>query len=314
MPNKRPTQDELLGWMKTLSNWGRWGPSDELGTLNFLSPGKTKAAIDLVREGATVSCSRPVKWDSAPNIRFQPQHFMVASGEPYRPGDRVTDRQVAMDYFGLVFHGHSITHLDSLAHFFWDGRMYNGHAASEVTTAEGAKKESIDLVRQGIVTRGVLVDVPYLRGAEWLERPDGVGFADLEAAEKKCGFTVEPGDVLLMRTGQLRRWNQQGPSNVSQSGTTGPLPEILPFLHSRGVAVMGSDTGNDVTPSDYPRFTNPVHQIGIVALGLWILDNADLEGLAEACRKRNRWEFLINVLPLRLTNTTGSPCNPVAVF
>lgn len=314
MPKTRPSQDDLLGWMKSLSNWGRWGPKDELGTLNHLSPKKTKSAAGLVQEGATVSCSRPVLFEAAPNVQRPPQHYMVMTGEPYRPGDGGTDRQVAMDYFGLVFHGHSITHLDSLAHFFWDGRMYNGHPSTAVTAMEGAKLESIDLVRQGIVTRGVLVDVPYLRGIDWLETPDGVGMADIEAAEARCGFKVEPGDVLLLRTGQLRRWNEKGPQNVAQAGSTGPLPEILPFIHSRGVAVMGSDTGNDVTPTGYPRFTNPVHQIGIVTLGLWILDNADLESLAAACRQRNRWQFLINILPLRLSNTTGSPCNPIAVF
>lgn len=314
MASNKPTQDQLLGWMKTLSNWGRWGDKDELGTLNHLSSAKTRAAVGLVQEGHTVTCSRPISWEPGPNLRVQPHHFMVMTGEPYRPGDNGPDRQVAMDYFGLVFHGHSITHLDSLAHFFWDGRMYNGHPSTEVTAGEGARMESIDLVKQGIVTRGVLVDVPYLRGVDWLESPDGVGIADLEAAEARCGFKVEPGDVLLMRTGQLKRWNEKGVQQVAQGGSTGPLPEILPFLHSRGVAVMGSDTGNDVTPTGYPRFTNPVHQVGIVALGIWILDNADLEGLAQACRERKRWQFLINILPLRLTNTTGSPCNPIAVF
>lgn len=234
MASTRPTQDQLLGWMKSLSNWGRWGDKDELGTLNHLTPARTKAAVDLVREGVTVTCSRPVVWEGGPNLRVQPHHFMVMTGEPYRPGDGGPDRQVAMDYFGLVFHGHSITHLDSLAHFFWDGRMYNGHPSTQVTAGEGAKMESVDLVKKGIVTRGVLVDAPYLRGVDWLESPDGVGMADIEAAEARCGFKVEPGDVLLMRTGQLRKWNEKGVQHVAAGGSTGPLPEILPFMHSRG--------------------------------------------------------------------------------
>jgi kynurenine formamidase len=158
------------------------------------------------------------------------------------------------------------------------------------------------------------VDGPHLRGVDWLERGDGIGLDDIAAAEERCGFTIEPGDVLLLRTGQYRRWLEEGPWDPNTDGSSGPKPEILPLLRERGVAVLGSDTGNDVMPTGYDRFTNPVHQIGIVALGLWIFDNADLEGLAVACRERSRWEFLINILPLRLTNATGSPATPVAAF
>ena len=161
-------------------------------------------------------------------------------------------------------------------------------------------------------TVSVLVDVPMLRDVEWIEPGDGVTVADIEAAEERCGFKVEPGDVLLMRTGQYKKILRDGP--LPPTSSSGPLPEILPFLHERGVAVSGSDTGNDVQPTGYPRFENPVHQVGIVALGLWILDNTNLEELSAACRQRNRWEFLINILPLRIPNGTGSPCNPVAVF
>jgi kynurenine formamidase len=88
----------------------------------------------------------------------------------------------------------------------------------------------------------------------------------------------------------------------------------LPLFHERGIAVLGSDTGNDVSPTGYQSMTNPIHQVGIVAMGLWILDNAALEELAEACAQRGRWEFMICILPLRLSNTTGSPVNPVAIF
>jgi len=314
MAQDRPTEENLLSWMKSLSNWGRWGQDDQLGTLNFLSKDKTKQAAALVKDGETVSCSRPIVYEGGPHAPVPPQHFMVSSGEPFRPGDGGPDRQVARDYFGLIFHGHSITHLDSLAHFFWDGRMYNGQPSRLITTEHGATAESIDLVQRGIVTRGVLVDAPLLRGIDWVDRGDGVGIRDIEAAEKRCGFQIGPGDVLLLRTGQLRRWNEEGSWDARAKGSAGPLPEILPLVRERGVAVLGSDTGNDVTPTGYPRFTNPVHQIGIVAMGLWILDNANLEELAAACRARNQWQFLINVLPLRLTNATGSPCNPIAVF
>ena len=125
---------------------------------------------------------------------------------------------------------------------------------------------------------------------------------------------VEQGDVLLLRTGQLGQREITGPVDVAVGGSSGPSPEILPLLHERGVAVMGSDTGNDVAPNPYDRFTNPVHQVGIVGLGLWILDNAWLDDLAIACRERGKWEFAISILPLKMPTVTGSPVNPMAMF
>ena len=308
---QRLTRADVEKTIGELSNWGRWGKQDELGTLNHVSHEKTRQAVNLVQDGVTVQCARPILFDDGKDSSRPPQHFMISSGEPYRPGDGGPDRQVAIDYFGLVFHGHSVSHLDSPAHFFWDGMMYNGHLSTEVTAQSGALKGSVDVARGGIVSRGVLVDVPSLRGVDWIEPGDGVGLDDIAKAEEQCGFRVEGGDVLLLRTGQYRHWLERG---AATSGSTGPKPEILPFLRERDVAVLGSDTGNDVNPSGYERFTNPVHQVGIVSLGLWIFDNANLEELATKCHERRRWEFLINILPLRLTNTTGSPATPVAVF
>jgi len=212
------------------------------------------------------------------------------------------------------FLGHTITHIDSLAHFFWDGKLYNGKPASLVSVNGGAASHNVDVANGGIIARGVLVDAPLLRGVDLIERGDGVALADIEQAARECGVAVEEGDVLLLRTGQLGHRERTGPVDVAVAGSSGPLPELLPLLKERGVAVLGSDTGNDVAPTGYERFSNPIHQVGIVALGLWILDNAWLDDLAEACKARGRWEFLINILPLRIPNATGSPVNPVAVF
>jgi kynurenine formamidase len=136
----------------------------------------------------------------------------------------------------------------------------------------------------------------------------------VERAEAQCNVKIAQGDVLLLRTGQLGHRDRTGPVDVAAVGSSGPLPELLPLVRERGVAVLGSDTGNDVAPTGYERFSNPVHQVGIVALGLWILDNAWLDDLATACRERQRWEFLITINPLRLSNATGSPVNPIAIF
>jgi kynurenine formamidase len=316
MAGKIPSEQEVLGYFDSLSNWGRWGEEDQLGTLNFVTPEKTKRAVSLVQEGTRISCSRTVTWDAAPDVSSQPMHYMVESGEGWASGDKVTSRtaQGATDYFGLVFHGFTITHIDSLSHFFWKGQMYNGRPSHLVSTNLGATVESIEVAKDGIVTRGVLVDVPMIRGVDWVERGEGVMPEDILAAEERCGFTIEEGDVLLIRTGQLHRRNVEGPWNPRELGSTACQAACLPLFHERGVAVMGTDTGNDVSPSGYKALTNPIHQVGIVAMGLWILDNPDLEGLAEACRARNRWEFMISINPLRLHNTTGSPVNPLAIF
>ncbi len=309
-----PSQGDLLNWMKNdLNNWGRWGADDQKGTLNHLSSKKTLQAISLVTEGVTVSCARPVGFSASVDVPRPPQHFMVSAGDTYRKGE-TGDRQVAMDYFGMIFHGHTVTHIDSLAHFFWDGETYNGRPSSVVSTAEGATEFDVMAASGGIVTKGVLVDAPLLRGVDFLERGDGVGVADIEAAEREHGVKVEQGDVLLLRTGQLGQREVTGPVDVNVGGSSGPSPEILPLLHERGVAVIGSDTGNDVAPNPYERFSNPVHQVGIVGLGLWILDNAWLDNLAEECKKRGKWEFMISILPLKLPGVTGSPVNPMVMF
>ncbi len=310
----RPSQADVLEWMDSLSNWGRWGADDQRGTLNLITPEATLRATRLVQEGATVSCARPWTYEAASdvNARRVPQHYMIASGEAYRPGEG-PDRQVALDFVGVAFHGQTVTHIDSLAHFMWDGHLYNGASSRLIRMTDGATSHSVENASPGIVTRGILIDGAWLRGVEAIEPGDGVGLAELEMARERCGVAPEPGDVLLLRTGQLGRRDRVGPLAPS-AGSSGPLPELLPVLRAQDVAVLGSDTGNDVSPSGYERFSNPVHQVGIVGLGLWILDNAWLDDLAEACRARQRWEFLLSILPLRIPNATGSPVNPVAVF
>jgi kynurenine formamidase len=312
--SQRPTQDDLLGWMQSLSNWDRWGAQDQRGTLNTITPQSTLDALRLAVEGVTVSCARTWDYQAAPDAdaRRVPQHFMLSSGEAFRPGEG-PDRQVATDYIGVAFHGRTVTHIDSLAHFMWDGRLFNGASSRLIRTADGATSHAVINASGGIVTRGILIDAPWLRGVDVVEPGDGVSLTDFLAAREKCGVWPRAGDVVLLRTGQLGRRDRVGPL-PADAGSAGPWPEILPTLRETDVAVLGSDTGNDVVPTGYERFSNPIHQVGIVALGLWILDNAWLDDLADACRARNRWEFLMCILPLRIPDATGSPVNPVAVF
>ena len=311
-----PEEEEILSYFQKLSNWGRWGDEDQLGTLNFLTPEKVQQSVSLVADGTTVSCARPVVFDPTPDATAPAVHYMVESGEGWETGQKVTSRlsQAATDYIGMVFHGYTVTHIDSLAHFFWKGKMYNGRPSHLVSTNLGATVESIEVAAEGIVTRAVLVDVPRIRGVNWLERGEGVLPSDIEAAENQMGFQIEEGDVLLVRTGQLYRREIEGPVDFRVKGSTACHASCLPLLHQRGIAVLGTDTGNDIIPPPYPNVIQPIHQVGIVAMGLWILDNANLEDLAVECARRNRWEFMLSMGPLKLTNTTGSPVNPIAIF
>ena len=310
------SEDEVLDYFVSLSNWNRWGRDDELGTLNFLSNENTRRAASLVRDGCTVSCARTVMFEPGPDVNATPMHFMVESGEGWASDNKLTNvsNQGATDFFGMIFHGYTITHIDTPAHCFWKGEMYNGRPAHLVSTNLGATAESVELAKHGIVARGILVDVPKIRDVQWLDRGEGVMPSDIRAAESSCGFEIEEGDVLLIRTGQLHRRNVEGPVDLEQLGSTACQASCLPLFHERGISMLGSDTPNDVMPSGYMSVPSPIHQVGIVAMGMWILDNANLEELAIACEARNRWEFMLSIAPLRLHNTTGSPVNPLAIF
>ena len=313
MAARVPSEQEVLGYFETYKNWGRWGKDDQLGTINFITPAKRKRAAALVAEGVPVTCARPIKKELAPDINDPMLHFMTGSGECFAGGAENEPNvvQSSGDFIGLVFHGYSVTHVDSLAHVFWNGKMYNGFPAEAITVREFATKESIDLLANGVVSRGVLLDMPRLKGVKWLEPGTPIFPEELEAAEKACGVKVESGDILLVRTGWYRRRLEMGPVN--------PIPRpglqaaCIPWLHQRQVAMLGADGTNDVAPSNY-QIRGPIHQIGIPGMGLWLLDNGNLEDLAAACEKYKRWEFLLSIGPLRIVNGTGSPVNPIAMF
>ena len=318
-----PSRDEVLSFFESLSNWGRWGEDDQLGTLNLVTPEKRIAAAGLVREGVAVSCAWDI--DTVPQrdqMAGAPQRYMLSTGQglddPHRvlpPG--VTGHQrgaAAAEFLGLAYHGYSVTHVDGLSHIFWDGRMYNGQPAEKVTSLFGATHHGITALKDGVVARGVLLDVAASRGGRWLEPGEGVFPEDLDAAEERQGVTVGEGDVVLLRTGYGARKREQGPDDVGAVGRAGWHAACLPWLHARGVAMIGADTAQDVMPSGYEGLRHPVHSVGIVAMGLWLVDNCDLEELWRTCVRFGRSEFLFVLAPLRWVGATGSPANPLAVF
>ena len=239
----------MLSYFDKFSNWGRWGDDDELGAPNLITPAKVKQAVGLVEEGVRISMARTISFEATVDAPVPPVHFMVESGEGWASGQKVSNRAfpAATDYFGMIFHGYTVTHVDSLAHFFWNGKTYNGKPAHLVSTSLGATFGSVEEAKEGIISRAVLVDVPMVKGIDWIDRGEGVMIDDILAAEERCGFKVEEGDVLLIRTGQLHRRNVEGPW-PREAGSAACQASCLPLFYERGIAMLGTDTGNDVNP------------------------------------------------------------------
>jgi len=216
------------------------------------------------------------------------------------------------DYFALAPHGYVTSHIDALCHIFHEGRMYNGYEAATVT-AQGAAELGIHHLRSGIIARGVLIDVPAIRGVEALRPGEPIFPEDLESAERATGITVQTGDVLLVRTGRWRWRESHGPWPPSD-GMAGLDASCLTWLHEHEIAALGSDGVSDVLPSRVDAVPMPIHTVAIVAMGLHLLDNLDLDELAVACAAARRWSFLLAVAPLVLNRGTASPVNPIAVL
>lgn len=318
--SKRADLDRLFERIKT---WGRWGAEDERGALNHITPEKRRQAAALVQEGVTVSASLPLAKAPSSENPTPVMHMMLRAGDLYpeaggeppvlpahvRPSAPL---ESSADYFAIASHGMANTHLDALCHVFHYGRMYNGFSARRVTSA-GATALSIEAGRDGIVSRGVLLDVPRARGRDWLEPGEAIQPADLEAAEQQAGVRVESGDILLVRTGRHARRRRSGYWNGRES-LAGLHANCLPWLAEREVAVLGCDGVSDVIPSGVDGVGLPVHEVALVALGIHLIDNCDLEDLAAACGERSRWAFLLTLAPLRLELGTASPVNPIALF
>ncbi|MFF3615362.1 cyclase family protein [Streptomyces sp. NPDC002580] len=279
------------------------------GALAGITPATVLAAAGEVRLGLTVSLSSPVETDVASDNPHPAGHRLTSRPEAEAPA---TGLHFATDRFSMNVHGDADSHLDALCHVVYNGTISGGIPASTVT-AEGATALSIKLVRNGIVGRGVLLDIPRLRGVPWLEPGDHVTADDLRAAEAAQGVRVGTGDILLVRVGHRRRREEAGPWDVSRS-RAGLHPTAMEFLSERRVAALGSDGNNDTAPSLTEGVDFPVHVLGIHALGLHFMDYLQFEDLVPLCEEADRWSFLCVVAPLRLPAATGSPVNPIAIL
>ena len=306
------TPEHMRSVFESVKNWGRWGEEDEAGALNLITPAKQLEAARAVRVGRSVSCARPLAVRPAVDNPHPALHMMIRGGDDcVLPG---VGLETTMDFVGVAFHGMTTTHIDALCHVFVDGLMYNGFPASEVKST-GARRGSIMCARDGIVSRGVLLDIPRLKGAAWLEPGTAITVADLEAAEQAQRVTVSEGDILLVATGRDARRAEHGPWMPFRDGMAGLHPECVPWLHQRGVAVLGCDGVSDAFPGlQIEGWAMPIHQCTLVAMGVHLLDNLRLDALCRACAEHEQYDFQFTVAPLQVEHGTGSPCNPIAVL
>jgi kynurenine formamidase len=266
-----------------------------------------------VRDGEAVSCSLEFPVLPGPDNPTPAQHHMVMAGDA-RDATGVPHLETALDYIGIACHGMATSHIDALCHVFVRGQMYNGFPATDVKST-GATRNSIMAARDGIVSRGVLLDIPRLRGVKWLEPGTAIEREELEAAERAQNVRVAEGDVLLVGTGRDARRKALGAWDPVGVGLAGLHPSCIPLLHERRIAVLGCDGISDPLPSAAVEgWPIPVHQCCLVAMGVHLLDNLNLGDLMKACADLSQWEFLLTIAALRIEGGTGSPVNPIALL
>ncbi|MFH0515938.1 cyclase family protein [Streptomyces sp. M41] len=309
-PTSHPmSETDFRELYRELREQGPSGTDDRPGALARLTPELVMAAVGEVRSGRTVSLAADIESVPGPDNPDPASYRMIA---PTAGEDTAHGLHFARDRFAMNVHGDADSHLDALCHVMFDGELYGSVPAGSVTP-EHAGALTLDLVRDGIVGRGVLLDIPRLRDVPWLDPGTQVSAEDLEAAEGYQGVAVGPGDLLFVRVGHRRRRRSLGPWDPARA-RAGLHPRAMRFPAGRGVAVLGSDGNNDAAPSAVPGIDYPVHVLAVQAMGMHLLDYLDLEELTEACAQAGRWSFLCVVAPLRLPSATGSPVNPVAVL
>jgi hypothetical protein len=310
-PDRLLTLQTLERWERDLSNWGRWGPADQRGTLNLITPDKTREAAGLVREGITVNLHMsPIKQTGRDTGGFGENVHRMARIDPETGQPRG-----ALDIIQLSLHDGLHSHLDALCHYQkvvdGDRVIFNGYPAN--LTAAGCQDLAIDRMGPGYVTRGVLVDVPLMRGVEWLEPSTPIYVEDLEEWERFAGIRIGSGDALLIRSGRWAKRSAEGPWAYGQGGA-GLHASVIPWLRERDVAILISDAVNDVQPSGVAGINRPVHQLTQVNLGLPLVDNAYLEQAAEVAARLRRWEFMFTLHIMQIRGATAAPFSALGTF
>jgi len=305
---KPTTPEEYEGYRTRLNNWGRWGAEDQLGTLNHITPESRQRASALVSLGRTVSCANPIATRAVvPDERRN----RVAADHRMNVGPGSSG-----DYIGLSYHGFVNTHIDALCHIFTGpgGRLYNDRP-SDLVTSDGALTNSVENWRDGIVTRGVLYDVPRMRGQAHVQHGEPVEGWHLADWAKLVGVTPQAGDAVLIRSGATPFWaaNPDFEMRFPPLNTPGVGVSCLEYLYDTDAALLGWDLQEAGGQPDYGEGI-PVHAIAIPHMGMPLLDNANFERLADVCAETGRYEFMLVIAPLVVNGGTGSPVNPIATF
>jgi kynurenine formamidase len=284
---------------KPLTNWGRWGPEDEIGVLNLLTPEVVLKAFSLVKKGQVYSLAVPLERDGPQSPAFH-KTWRVSHFVPRKdPNLHIIDDVVTMET-------HSGTHIDALGHVWAEGRFYNNFS-DEYASSRGIERTGIENVRH-MVGRGIMLDIPAYRGVAHLGPNEEVTVADLDGAASAQGIALEPGDVVLIRTGWYQVFGQD--RALWETTFPGPDDSIIPWLKEHDVCAIGADQPSCELrhPADQGGGL-PLHRYALRDLGVYILENLDLEVLS----RDKVYEFLFIGAPLRLTHATGSPWNPLAV-
>ncbi len=304
------TKDTVERWMTELSNWGRWGKDDQLGSLNLVTPEKKRQAMALAKTGTVVSLERPVtlsqkdaeiKADGKPSgLAYYEMRFRT-----FPKGDKRRNDEFNSDIQEFAVHGALLTHLDALCHYSWNQKLFNGYALETVSQDNGCTKDSLDNLKEGIVTRGILVDMTRLKTTTPRDPASTRVYPeDIEAWEKQTGLKVSAGDALFA-------YNPAPPAPAGAGrgagGGRGFDLSVVPWMKTRGVVVT---SGVSAIPDD----THADHRLTLVALGTYLIDGVDLSRLAETAARLNRWEFLLVVSPVPAPGSTGFPVNPLALF
>ncbi len=303
------TAKEFRELFDAVSNWGRWGEVGERGALNHLTPDRILAAARLVQSGTTITLSQPLQTEARADVPEPADHHMTMLPDVDIGSGSL---RFAKDYVGVDYHNDGHSHIDAFCHVGFDGLLFDGAPEGSVT-ATGAQAGTIEMLRDGLVGRGVLLDVPRARGVPWVEPGEHILREDLEAAERTQAVEVGPGDILLVRTGHTRRLAELGPWDT-QRAKAGLHPTVATFLADRRIAALGSDGNSDTAPSTTEGVAFPIHVLALNAMGVHLLDYLQFEDLTRYCEAVGRWEFLFAAAPLRIDGGTGSPINPTAIL
>ncbi len=305
MERRVPTKEEVLAYLREDRNWGRWGPDDQIGAVNMVTPEKRLSAAAAVKSGRAVSLSREFPKTPAPNNPSPALHYM-------KRVERGQECGYSADFYGISYHGTCTTHLDALCHVWNEDGMWNGRDPDETVTMEGATWGAVDHWKEGIITRGVLLDVPKHRGQPYVAFDAPVHGWELEDVAREQGVALQPGDAVVVYSGR-EKWDQDGNPlwGSDPNRRPGLHASCLRFIRESDCCLLAWDM-MDLTPNGYDLGWS-VHG-SIFAYGIGLLDNALLQPLAEACAEEGRYEFMLTVNPLRVVGGTGSPVNPVAIL